>query len=203
VLASEGAPDPDAFLLLEGWLLEYVRLPGGERVILDFRVPGSLVGLTGLVLHVSDRTIEALTDVVVTRWPATRIRAEMDRDATARQGILEAIARQEAAAARRLVNVTRRSAIVRTAAFLCEMELELRKRGLVHGDVFDWPLSQTLMADALGLTSIHLNRVLRELREGGLVTIAGGRIRFGDRRVLRRLASFEPRLVDPGGRVAR
>ena len=95
-----------------------------------------------------------------------------------------------------LVNIGRRSALVRTAHLLLELGLRLQLVGLGSEGGFACPLNQYLLADALGLTAIHMNRVLRQLRERGLVTFREGRVEFHDLAGLRNLAEYHSGYLD-------
>lgn len=95
-----------------------------------------------------------------------------------------------------LVGVGRRSALVRTAHFLLELGLRLELAGLGSRSGFDCPLSQYMLADAVGLTAIHINRVLRQLRELQLLTFRDGRIVFHDFQRLQQLASHHSGNLD-------
>jgi CRP-like cAMP-binding protein len=95
-----------------------------------------------------------------------------------------------------LVGVGRRDALARTAHFLVELGLRLRLVGLGSEAGFACPLNQYLLSDALGLTAIHLNRVLRKLREQGLVTFRDGQVVFHNLPGLRRLAEHHGGYLD-------
>ncbi len=90
-----------------------------------------------------------------------------------------------------LVSVGRRNAIERTAHFFMELAERLNLVGLAEEAEFKCPLSQYVLADALGLTSIHVNRILRQLRERQLLTLANGTVKIHDLRGLRKIAGFQ------------
>jgi CRP-like cAMP-binding protein len=105
--------------------------------------------------------------------------------------LLWAASRDEAMVVEHLVNIGRRSAIERTAHFFMELAERLNLVGLATEAEFKCPLSQSLLADALGLTTIHVNRVLRQLREQDLLTLKKGSVRIHDLNRLRELAGFQ------------
>ena len=98
-----------------------------------------------------------------------------------------------------LVGLGRRDAVTRTAHFLVELGLRLELVGLGGGAGFACPLNQYQLADVLGLTAIHLNRVLRRLRERGLATFRDGRVVFHDLPRLRALAGHHGGYLDQAG----
>ena len=95
-----------------------------------------------------------------------------------------------------LVNIGRRSAIQRMAHLILELCERLQLVGLATPNGFDCPLNQHALADALGLSAIHINRVLRQLRERGLVTLSGHRMLIHDSKALRDLAEYNSSYLD-------
>jgi CRP-like cAMP-binding protein len=102
-----------------------------------------------------------------------------------------AASRDEAMVVEHLVNIGRRNALERTAHFFMELAERLSLVGLAKKTEFTCPLSQYVIADALGLTAIHVNRVLRQLREQKLLTIRKGKVHIHDLNKLRKLAGFQ------------
>lgn len=105
--------------------------------------------------------------------------------------LLWAASRDEAMVVEHLVNIGRRSSLERTAHFFMELAERLTLTGQATETEFDCPLSQFVLADALGLTSIHVNRVMRQLREMRLLTLKKGKVQIQDLAGLRKLAGFQ------------
>lgn len=105
--------------------------------------------------------------------------------------LLWATSRDEAMVVEHLVNVGRRSALERTAHFFLELAERLSLIGEATTEEFKCPLSQFVLADALGLTAIHVNRVLRQLREENLLTLRDGTVHIHDLKGLKKLAGFQ------------
>jgi CRP-like cAMP-binding protein len=185
-----------AFILQEGWACAYKLLPDGGRQVIDFSVPGDFMGLRSVLLRTSDHAFAAVTDVVVAEVSARQMIDTFQRMPRLGAAILWAASRDEALVVEHLVSVGRRNALVRTAHLLLELGLRLQVVGLGSESGFACPLNQYLLADALGLTAIHVNRVLRQLREGGLVTFREGRVEFHDLAGLRTLADFHGGYLD-------
>jgi len=97
-----------------------------------------------------------------------------------------------------LVNVGQRSALERIAHVFCEMFLRLESVGLTHGFSCDFPPTQTDIADAIGLTSVHVNRSLQELRRLGLITLERQKLTINDMPALKRVALFDPNYLHHG-----
>ena len=154
-------------ILHEGWVCSYKRLADGGRQVIDFRLPGDFIGLQGLFLQASDRDIEALTNVVISEVSKIQMIGAMRNSPGLTEAFLWSLARDEAIAAQHLVNLGRRSALVRTLHFLLELGFRLHAVDHAMPSRYECPLSQQLLADALGITSIHLNRILRSSARKG------------------------------------
>jgi CRP-like cAMP-binding protein len=185
-----------AFILQEGWACAYKLLPDGGRQVIDFSIPGDVMGLRSVLLRTSDHTFASLTEVVVAEVSAQQMIDTFQRVPRLGTAILWAASRDEAMVVEHLVNIGRRSALVRTAHLLLELGLRLQLVGRGAETGFVCPLNQYLLADALGLTAIHVNRVLRQLRERGLLTFREGSVAFHDLAGLRSLADYHSGYLD-------
>ena len=185
-----------AFILQEGWACAYKMLPDGGRQVIDFSIPGDFMGLRSVLLRTSDHAFAAVSDIVVSEISARQMIETFQRLPRLGAAILWAASRDEAMVVEHLVNIGRRSAMVRTAHLLLELGLRLQLVELGSERGFVCPLNQYLLADALGLTAIHVNRVLRQLRERGLVTFRDGRVEFHDLAGLRTLAEYHSGYLD-------
>lgn len=202
-MIHEGQRNTSAFILAEGWACSFKLLPDGDRQIVDFQVPGDFLGLRSILLRTSDHSTEALTRIEASEVLASDL---LDGFATAPRlatAVLWATSRDEAMVVEHLVNIGRRSAEVRMAHFLLELGARLKLVGVGDKTGFDCPLTQYHMADALGLSAVHVNRVLRHLREEGLVTFQRGRVAFDDLAGLIELAGFDPEYLDHEGPLLR
>jgi len=186
-------------ILRDGWACCYKLLPDGGRQVIDVRLPGDFVGLRSVLLRTADHSAAAVTDAVVAEVPARRMLELFHELPRLGAAILWAASRDEAVVVEHLVGLGRRDALTRTAHFLVELGLRLELVGLGGGAGFACPLNQYQLADVLGLTAIHLNRVLRRLRERGLATFRDGRVVFHDLPRLRALAGHHGGYLDQAG----
>jgi CRP-like cAMP-binding protein len=189
-LVHEGQTGHQAFVLQSGWACSYKLLPDGGRQIISFPIAGDCVGLRSVLLRTADHSFSALTDAVVSSVDGARMLQAFNDFPRLGAAILWAASRDEAMIVEHLVSIGRRSALERTAHFFMELAERLSLIGLATESEFKCPLTQYVLADALGLSAIHVNRVLRQLRERGLVTLRGGRVRIHDLNGLRKLAGF-------------
>jgi CRP-like cAMP-binding protein len=190
-LVWEGQCGQKAFILSSGWVSSYKSLRDGSRQIIDFQLPGDFIGVRNILFRTSEHSFETITDVVLSEVSEADLLAVFAAAPRLATAILWALSCEEAMVVEHLVDVGRRSALVRTAHFLLELGARLRQVGLASADGYDCPLTQYLLADALGLSAIHLNRVLRHLREKGLLTFRDGSVRFDNVDALVTLAEFD------------
>lgn len=195
-LVHEGQTGHRAYILQSGWAYAYKLLPDGGKQVIAFSVPGDLMGVRSILLRTSDHSIATITDAVVSVIPLPRM-IQMFKDFP-RLGvaILWAISRDEAITVEHLVGMGHRSAIDRVANFFMELGQRLQLVGLASNTNFECPLSQYLLADALGLTAIHVNRVLRQLREKGLITVKEHHVVINDVKGLIKLAGYDAGYLD-------
>ncbi|PHO02166.1 Crp/Fnr family transcriptional regulator [Rhodobacteraceae bacterium 4F10] len=198
-MVHQGQSTQAAYILSAGWVCSYKLQPDGTRQIVDFQVPGDFLGLRSLLLRTSDHSFEPIVEIEaaeVSKSDLLNAFAQTPRLATA---ILWAASRDEAMVVEHLVGIGRRDADARMAHFLLELGSRLALVGMGTEDGYDCPLTQYHLADALGLSAIHVNRVLRQLRENGLVTFRDGRVTFHDYEGLVELAEFDPAYLDQSG----
>ncbi len=198
-LVHQGQTDQAAYLLISGWACSYKLLADGQKQIINFQIPGDLLGFRSVALHISDHTVEPVTDIEVTEVHVSDLMkafADTPRLATA---VLWAASRDEAMVVEHLVNIGRRDAAERTVHFLLELGARLSLVGMGSKAGYACPLSQYLMADSMGLSAVHVNRVLRMLRESGMATFRDGFVKFDDYDRLVEFADFEPTYLDQIG----
>jgi CRP-like cAMP-binding protein len=170
-LVHEGQIGHRAYLLLAGWACSFKLLADGGRQVIRFPLPGDWIGLGSALLRASDHSFSALTDVVVSSIDPARMRRLFEELPRLGMAILWATSQDDSMVVDHLVSLGRRSAIERTAHLFLELHERLQRIGLASDQEFACPLNQYVLADALGLSAIHVNRVLRELRERELLTL--------------------------------
>jgi CRP-like cAMP-binding protein len=190
-LIRQGEAGQFACFVQSGWGCSFKLLQDGSRQIITFPIAGDCIGLRSLLLRVSDHSFSALTDVYVSRIEVARILPIFVEYPRLGSALLWATSRDEAITVDHLASIGRRTALERTAHFFLELSERLRMVGLTQDCDFMCPLTQYDLADALGLSAIHVNRVLRELREINLLTFQDGQVTFHDMATLKSLAGYE------------
>lgn len=198
-LIHQGQADQAAYVLLSGWACSYKILQDGQRQIVDFQIPGDFLGLRSVLLHMSDHSIEPVTDIEVTEVHLSDLLDIFSRTPRLATAVFWAASRDEAMVVEHLCGIGRRNAAERMANFLLELGARLSLVGLGSRAGFNCPLTQYLMADALGLSSVHVNRVLRQLREDGMVTFRDGFVAFDNYDLLVEFAEFDSTYLDQVG----
>ena len=185
-----------SWLIGNGWVYSYTALASGERQVVDFHLPGDLIGANGRGGSGAGCSYAAVTDCVLCEFDRGMV-MKLRRSETMLPDALQwSDAREEAILQQRLISVGRRTAIARVAHLLLELGARLKLIDLADDNGYRCPLSQELLGDALGLTKIHVNRMLRELRELGCLTFRNGYVTFGDMAKLTELAEFDPGYLD-------
>ncbi len=202
-LVHQGQADQSAYILAKGWVCSYKLLPDGGRQIVDFQIPGDFLGLRSVLFRSADHNIEPVTEVEASEVVITDLLDAFARTPRLATAVLWAASRDEAMVVEHLVGIGRRSALQRMAHYMLEFGARLRLVGLGTRTGYDCPLSQYMLADALGLSAVHVNRVLRQLREMGLMTFQKGHVTFDDFNGLVMLAEFDTAYLDHDGPLLR
>ena len=198
-LVHQGQSDQAAYILISGWAFSYKLMANGERQIVDFQIPGDFLGLRSVLLHISDHSIEPVTDIEVTEVHVSDLLEAFSQTPRLATAVMWAASRDEAMVVEHLVNVGRRNAAERVAHFLLELGARLTLVRFGSREGFACPITQYLLADALGLSAVHVNRVLRQLREAKLLTFRDGFVGFENYDRLAEFAQFDPTYLDQGG----
>jgi len=195
-IVHEGQTGHHAYILQRGWAYCYKLLPDGGRQVITFSLPGDFMGLRSVLLRTSDHSFSSVSDVLVSTIAVPRMIRLFTEFPRLGAALLWAVSRDEAVMVEHLVGIGRRSAIERMAHFFLELGQRLQLVGMATETKFECPLNQYLLADALGLTAIHVNRVLRQLREQGLITLKEHHVVIEDPKGLMKLAGFDNAYLD-------
>jgi CRP-like cAMP-binding protein len=168
-LIREGAAPDSVYLILTGWAYRYKVLPDGKRQIMDYFIPGDLTDQRIFVLTRMDHSIATMTAASVVTIPAQTMIDLTDGHPQLAQALWWNTLVDEAITREWVVNVGQRKALERVAHLICEMFVRVRAVGLSEGTSFDFPITQTELADTVGLTLVHTNRMLQDLRAEGLI----------------------------------
>lgn len=179
-------------ILFDGMMCRYKDLRNGQRQISELHVAGDFPDLHGFTLKTLDHHMMTLTPCLVGTVPHERLEA-ITRDHPHLTRVYWFHTNLDAAISREWeLSLGRRSAVARVGALFLELEARLQLTEMASDGEYHLPLTQATLAECIGLTPVHVNRTLKELRERGLVTFAERRVCIHDRAGLARLAEFDP-----------
>jgi CRP-like cAMP-binding protein len=190
-LIREGDEPGPMFVVLEGWVCRYKVLPSGTRQIMAFLMPGDACDLHIKLLEQMDHSIQAITTASVATVTRDQMQTMMRDHPNVASAMYTAQLVDEGIMRAWIVSMGRRSAPERVAHLICELYLRARNIGLTGEGEFALPLSQSVLADALGMTTVHINRVLKELRLAGAMSVKRGSVTILDPVKLVQIAGFD------------
>jgi len=179
------------YLNHDGWLVRYKVLHSGARQVLDFILPGETFGLQACVFRSSLYSVVTITPASLTVIPFDMIDMVLEQGIHLSKALLWSAICESARLGEHVIDSGRRSAYERLSHFFLELFVRLKRVGLTTGMSFQAPLTQELIADALGLTAIHVNRTLRCLRQDKLVALDEKKVTILDFEALSLLSDFE------------
>jgi CRP-like cAMP-binding protein len=189
-IVRAGDEAPELYTLYSGWAFRFKTLGDGRRQILNFLLPGDLLGLQAAMFDAALHSIEAITEVELCVLPR--------RDVWSLFGDMPALAfdvtwlgsREESIVDENLTSAGRRTASERVAALVVALYKRAKALGLVAGDTFAFPLTQQHIADALGLSLVHTNKTLARLRRLGMYKRENGMLTLTNPRVLESIGQY-------------
>jgi CRP-like cAMP-binding protein len=175
-IVSDGGRPTECCLVVEGFCIRAKTTFSGQRQILSIHIAGEIPSTLGFISHASLRALtRANPNIAEVLWRDTLIDSAIFREW--------------------IVNVGQRPAASRLAHIVVELRIRLAITGRAAGDTFDMPLTQEQIGEALGITPVHANRVIRQLRDDGIVDINRGRVAVLDEAKLAELAQFDDRYL--------
>jgi CRP-like cAMP-binding protein len=189
-IIRSGEAAPEIYTLYAGWAFRFKTLPDGRRQILNFLLPGDLLGLQAAMFDAAQHGIEALTDVELCLLPRRKIWALFGEMPGLAFDVAWLGAREEGHVDENLTSAGRRSATERVAALIVMLYKRAKVLGLVTDDSFAFPLTQQHIADALGLSLVHTNKTLARLRRMGMFNRSNGSLTLSNPHVLARIGQY-------------
>jgi CRP-like cAMP-binding protein len=191
-IVRTGATLSSSTLLVEGIVCRYKDLADGQRQIMELHVPGDFVDLHGFLLKQLDHNVGTMTPVKVASFPHDALRGITETHPHLGRMLWFSTLLDAAIHREKILSIGRRSAMARIAHIFCELLVRLRIVGLADDKGYDLPLTQADLADVTGLTSVHVNRMLKKLRDEDLLTFRSGTVTIADWDRLQRVAEFDP-----------
>jgi len=191
-LVCEGDRPDRVRIILSGWLTRYKTLEDGRRQIVNFVLPGDTCDPQIYLLRQMDHSIATLTPVVYAEIEAARFEELLAADRSLAEAFQIEMLVTMAVQREWVINLGRRVALERIAHLLCEIFERLRPVGLLEGQSCAFPITQMDLADATGLSVVHVNRTIQELRANNLIVLRERTLTINDLAALKNLALFLP-----------
>lgn len=190
-IVREGDRPSTSCVLLDGIGCRYKMTGDGQRQILSFQFPGDISDLYSFVMKVMDHSVGALTDCTIGIIPHSKLKTITEKNPHLTRLLWRDTLVDSSSFREGMVGIGRRSAPARVAHLLCQMLVRCKAVGLCEGFSYNLPVTQTDLADCLGMSLVHINRILQRLRSDGLITMQGGTVKIENWERLSELAGFD------------
>lgn len=191
-IIAAGEAITHVFVVSKGWALRYRSLKDGRRQIVNVMLPGDCFDLQALISAKSDHSVEALTSVDLLRLKSEDFLAAMRVSANLALAFWWTAVQEDSILREQIVRLGRRSGRERLAHMLLELRRRLLHAGQEADTTLSLPMSREVLADLLGLSSVHVSRSITALREAGLIRTSNGSIQLLDIEGLAEVAQFDP-----------
>lgn len=190
LFVKEGSPGPSLSIVESGWVLRSRTLACGRRQIIDYALPGDVLGADSVLFGLSGFDAAARSSVRLARIEPPPASELWRRHPGLAATLAWTVAQEHSILAERIVSLGRRDSLEKLSFALCEMAARLGVIGLAGADIIETPVNQEDFADILGISVIHVNRTFRKLSDDGVVEYAKSRIRILDPPRLASIAGF-------------
>lgn len=172
-IVEEGERPTHCCLVVEGMTYRSKLAQNGRRQIISFHVPGDMVDLQTILFKIADHSIETVRNAAILMIPHVAVLKAAERYPALSRAFWYDTLVDSSIQRETLLNIGRRDARARTAHLLCELVVRMRRVGRAEGNRVELGVTQADLADSLGITPIHMNRVLARLRKEGLIALDG------------------------------
>lgn len=193
MLISEGTPGTRAYTMLRGWAFQFKSLPDGRRQIINFVLPGDFIGLQSMFIGENRFSLETLSDATLCVFDTKDLVTLLRQGSSLSVRLLEVAAEQEMRLEEQLLSIGQRTGLERLAFSLIQLFKRCDELGLTYGGSLFLPFRQQHLADMLGLSLVHTNKMLRKLNDAGLIRLKSRRLEILNAEELARLGRFDLR----------
>jgi CRP/FNR family transcriptional regulator, anaerobic regulatory protein len=196
IIQRANDPVSELFVLRHGRVMSYVIMPDGSRQILRIFFPGDFIGSASTIYSKAPESLVALSDSVLCPFDKAGLRVLLEEYPRVAALMFVLSQTERVALTDRLASLGRTSAKARVAAFLLDIVHRLRAMDDNITDTFDLKLTQEEIGDAIGLTSVHVNRMIRQMETEGLIQRSNGSITLLDEKALAEIGHYTDRYTD-------
>ena len=191
-IVADGDWPAELSLIVDGFACRYKLLGEGRRQIMAFLIPGDICDLRALLTGKMDHAVAALNNTRIATIARPKIFDAMQKYPRIELALWRDTMLDAALYRQWLISLGRRTAHQRIAHLLCEIWIRLQAIGRAQSATYELPITQSDLADAMGLSLVHVNKSLKRLREDGLITFRTNEVRVHDWERLRSVAEFDP-----------
>lgn len=177
-------------IVCSGWAMSSIALPDGRRQIISFLLPGDIVSIGSLIAPLSGHAVEAITEVTYRKFKRDELKEFLFARADLLERLFKLLNEAKTRADQLALDLGRRRADERIARLILRLSEKVARRSTVRTQTFDFPLRQRHIADATGLTPVHVSKVLGELQRAGMVEIGGRTLTILNTAELQRVADW-------------
>jgi CRP/FNR family transcriptional regulator len=190
-IMAQDAKSTYFFTILSGWAFRYRTLEDGRRQIINYGLPGDFLGLQASLSNPMSHGVEALTNIVLCVFPRDKLWNLFVHHPEIAYDITWLAAREERTLDEHLLSIGRKTALERLAYLLWYLFDKARGVGLVKANKLELPMSQSHLADTLGLSLVHTNKTLQKLREKNCIVLDDRTLKIIDEAALKELGRVE------------
>ena len=201
-ILREGEPVDGVLIVLRGFACRNQFRQNGARQITAYLVPGDHCHLEAGLINRMDHTVSTLSPCRVARVTSEALQVVARQHLAIRQALRMSILVNEATLREWIVNIGCRTAVERIAHLFCELLVRLQVVGYASEDSYEFPITQLDLANTVGLSNVHVNRSLQELRRQGVIELKGRTLKILDRQRLKSIAEFDSKYLHLGTRAS-
>lgn len=198
---SEGDQPRLSLVVVSGWACRYKQLQNGKRQLLSLLIPGDLSEPFGALAETMDHSIAAITALTVVPVDVVTARRLANERTELGKALWWDLLATHSSLYERILSLGRRSSAERLCHLFCELYYRLNRIGMVRDMEFDFPISQTDLGDLLGLSAVHVNRSLQDIRATGMLSLRDRRVKIHDLATLEDVSHFNPTYFHAGENV--
>ncbi len=191
IVQREKAPIEWTRIIVSGWAIRFRTTADGHRQIINFLLPGDSIGLYGALFPQSDSGVETVTDAKLAEFASTELMEVFRKSARLGAALCWIGGQDERFLEQQIVRIGALHATARIAHLLVELQLRLLRAGIPPADALSMPITQKLIAEALGISHVHANRCCRKLEKKGLIEAAPGSLTLLDPGELKKLCGYD------------
>jgi CRP-like cAMP-binding protein len=191
IVQAERAPVDTTRFLLSGWAVRFQTTADGSRQVLNFLLPGDTVGLYGALFETADSGVELITDCRMAEFPSDRLMQIFSESPRLGAALCWIGGQDERFLEQQILRIGVMNATARIAHLLVELQRRLLNAGIPPAEAMTMPLTQKLLADALGLSAVHVNRCCRKLEQRGLLETGPGALTLLEPEGLKSLCEYD------------